>query len=232
MSSFQINELTIADALDRVDGAMLPERVLQDTLKVGFAKVKEDQTLIKELFYKMPERTLKDIMEFFAAHDVTVRQGLPIGEDPVFPIVAITNAADNEDQSADLMGSFMAEGLDISRLENSQILGHPLKSEYQVWCLGGKDSNAPLFLYYLAKAILTVNHLTLDAAGLHNVMFSGRDVTLREDIFPSTTFSRVLTVTCGNYFAVRVTERVGKALQVNTFTELPFSDTKKLLEDA
>jgi hypothetical protein len=226
----EIAPLSISDALDGQSGLMIPERVLQDLLKYGFNNVHSDQTLIDDLFHKYDPDTITAIKDYYANHTISIRQNFP-RDDIKFPMVTILNASDSEDQSIDLIGDFLTSDLDVTRTQATRTIGHGLRTEIQVFCLAGKDSNAVLWLYYVTKAILTANINTLNAHGLHNIIFSGRDITLREDLFPEITYARVLSISCQNYFSVKLTERVAKSLVFNVFTENQDSGTLNSLED-
>ena len=211
-----LSELPITDAQTKLFGAMLPERVLEEVLEAGYAAIKEDQSLIDDLFHKLDKKSLDDIKGYYDTHSVAVRQNFP-RDDIIFPIVTVVNGDDNENVDLDMLGDFMNSGFDAGFTQNEQILGHGVSSTFNIYCLAGKDSNAALWLYYLAKAIFMVNAKVLFAHGLHNVVMRGRDITLREDLFPEFTFARVLTLSCDNYFSIKATERVANKLTVALF---------------
>ena len=226
MTEFEVQELAIENALEHIPGTVIPERVIQEVLKLGFAAIHEDQSIIDDLFFSLPKDVKKEIKEYYAEHEVAVRQNFP--KDAIkFPIVAVVNGDDNEDPSLDFMGDFMTAEFDTALTNRLNVIGHALRTDFHIYCLAGKDANAALWLYYMAKAILVSNLLTLEAHGLQNSIFTGRDLRLREDLFPEFTFARMLGLSCVNYFSVRVTERVANSLVMNIFTEEPFSDTKE-----
>jgi hypothetical protein len=225
MNVFEIDELVVENAMDTLPGAVMPERVVQEVLKAGFLAIQNDLTLLDDLFYKLPQAALDSIKEYYGSHQVTVRQNFP-RDDLTWPIVAVVSGGDNEDVQSDYLGGFEGADFELSMTGRSQVLGHALRSDLQVICMSGKDANAALWLYYLAKAILMIAALTLESQGLQNVTFTGRDIQLRDDLTPEMTYARVLGVSCVNYFAVRVTERVASAVDVAIFTQEPFSGTK------
>jgi hypothetical protein len=227
---FDVEDLKVQDALDTIYGAVLPERVLQDVLKFGFDAIHKDQTLIDDLFYKLPKQVRDTIKQYYAEHIVTVRQNFP-KDGITFPIVTVVNGADNEDTSLDYMGGFEGADFDLALVNRIQVIGHALRTDFQIFCLAGKDANAALWLYYIAKAILLINCKTLEAHGMQNVTFTGRDIQLREDLFPEFTYARIIGLSCVNYFGVRVTERVARSLEVTVFTQEPFSDTKEQMTE-
>jgi len=221
---FEVMDGVLADEEGSLPGTSLPERVLQEVLKAGFIAIHKDQTLIDELFSTLPQSVRNSIKEYYAGHEVTVRLNFP-RDGITFPLVSILSGSDNEATDLDYLGGFEGAEFDSAYTTRVQALGHALRDDVQVFCMAGKDSNAVLWMYYLVKAILMVNMLTLEAHGLQNVTFSGRDVVLREDLFPEFTFARVLGLSFVSYFSVLVTERVAKALEVRVFTAEPFSDT-------
>jgi hypothetical protein len=219
--------LSIGDALNSLSGAMLPERVLQDLLAVGFARVKKTPEILTDLFFKLPSDELSSLQSYFADHEFPVRLNFP--QDAItFPLVTVVSNADSENVQADLLGDYLTSGYDAAAVEVQQVIGHAVHSDFQILCLTGKDSNAALWLYYVVKAILTLNIQTLNAQGLHNIVMQGRDVSLRQDLLPAMTFARMLTVTCDTYFSVRLTERVASSLVLSLFTEGPGSVTNKV----
>jgi len=208
----------ITDATGHLYGAMLPERVLYEIMKAGWAALKLDPSLVDDLLYKLDEATRDDIKAYLTTHTVTVRQNFP-KDDITFPIVVVTNGTDDENAGQDVLGDYMHTDFDGGLSTGTLTLGHALDSTYNIYCLAGKDSNAVLWLYYLSRALMMINYPEFDKHGIHNALMSGRDVTLREDLFPEFTFARMLTLRCLNYFAVRVTERVANSLVVRVFTE-------------
>lgn len=213
-----VETLPISDAIVKGYGTMMPERVFQELLKIGFTTIKSDTSLIDDLFHKLDEDTRDDMKAFFAAHVVDVRLNFPV-DSILFPMVTIVNQSDNEDVSSDVLGDFMGQEFDEGGSYTTEILGHALNSSYQVYCLAGKDSNAALWMYYLTKAVLMLNVQTLYVHGLHNIVYSGQDIRVREDLFPEKTYARLLTVQCFNWFSVRATQRVVSKLTVAAFTE-------------
>jgi hypothetical protein len=225
-----IETLSVTNAIDHVSGVMIPERVLQDLLKLGFANIKADTSLIDDLFYKYDSETLNAIKTYYTEHEIAVRVNFPRDEF-TFPLIAIVNTADLENVNSDLLGDYLtSEYSDASTVEIEKIVGHSVKSEFSIYCLAGKDSNAALWLYYVVKAILTMNTTTFNAHGMHNIILNGRDITLRQDLFPEMTYARVLALTCDNYFSVKLTEKIAHSLVIQIFTQQPFSDTKQLLD--
>lgn len=199
-------------------GAMLIERVLQDVLRRGFYELKRDTSIVDDLFYKLRLATRNDIKEYLEEHDTTVYLNFP-KETFKYPLLAIVNASDDESEGLDALGDHFGGAPYLGGETAGYYLGHGLNSRYNIFCLAGRDSNAVLWLYYLAKAVLMINRETLDSHGLYNVMMSGQDVSFKEDLLPEFSFARLLTVSCVNYFAVQVTQRVASKLIVNTFTQ-------------
>jgi len=211
-------ELSVGDAQSNLQGVMLPERVLQDLLKWGFGVLNDDTSLIDDLFHKLDKKSLTNLKHYYDTHDITVRTNFP-SDSFTWPIVSIVNADDSENPQMDVLGDFLGDSVNAAGTEVSRLYGHALNSRFDVYCLTGGDSNAALYLYYLVKAILLLNMQALHVHGLSNITFSGRDVQLREDLFPEFTYARVLSVNCNNYFSVSLTERAAKSLQLRIFTE-------------
>lgn len=209
-------DLTIDDAEEHQSGLMVPERVIQDLLKVGFVNLKTDLSIVDDLFFKYDKATRTDIKQFLTGNNFPVRLNFP-KDDFVFPLLAVVNASDVEEPTLDMLGDYATTEFDTAGTTAYITLGHCLKSEYQIFCLAGKDSNAALWLYYLAKAILVLNFKTLNVHGMHNIIYSGRDITLREDLFPELTYSRMLSLSCDNYFTLQATEKVANKLVVQVF---------------
>ena len=212
-------------------GTMLIERVLQDVLRKGFYELKLDPSLVDELFYKLRDVTRADIKDYLSAHNTAVHLNFP--KDTItFPMLAVLNAGDNESEGLDALGDHFGHAEYLGGQSANYFLGHGLNSQYHVYCLAGRDSNAVLWLYYLAKAILLLNRDTLDSHGIHNMMMSGQDISFREDLLPEFSFARLLTVSCVNYFAVQMTQRVASKLIVRTFTQQPGSTGTNSLDEA
>ena len=215
MSNLDISEATlpITDATPRLDGAMLPERVLQEVLKLGFDALKNDQTIFDDLLHKLDLDTRNDIKSFYSDNDVAVRLNFP--RDALkFPIVAIVNQSEDDDPNLALLNNHMDIQYSYGSGNAVNYVGVGQKCNYQIYCLAGKDSNAVLWLTYIVKAILLVNINELHKHGLHNISFTGRDITLREDLFTEFTYGRIVGVTCDTFFGVRLTEKVANTIQV------------------
>jgi hypothetical protein len=225
MSTLDVSQAIqpITDATPRIDGAMLPERVLQEMLKSGFAALKADQSTISELFHKLDLATLNDIKAFYAANSVTVRLNFP-RDDLKFPVVAIVTQSEDTDPGLELLGHHMDYGYEGGSVVTYKGLGQ--RCSYQLYCLAGKDSNAVIWLTHLVKAILLVNMDELHKHGLNNVTLNTRDVTLREDLFTEFTYGRVIGVTCDTYFGVKVTEKVANSLGITLYAVNHQSGTK------
>lgn len=201
-------------------GVMLLERVLQDVFRKGFYELKQDPSLVDEMFYKLRAATRADIKDYLSEHNVAVYLNFP-KETFTYPLLAIVNSGDNESEGLDALGDHFGHAEYLGGQTANYYMGHGLNSSYSVYCLAGRDSNAVLWLYYLAKAVLLLNRDTLDSHGMHNMMLNGQDITFREDLLPEFSFARLLTVSCVNYFAVQVTERVASKLIVRTYTQQP-----------
>lgn len=210
--------MTLTDASEVMYGAMLPERVLYEVMKVGFNAIQLDQGLIDDLLWKLDSAAREDIKTYFANHKVTVRQTFP-KEGITFPIVVVSNGTEEEPPQSDLIGDFMHGDFDVALTQGTEVVGTANQSRYNIFLLGGNDSNLVMWMYYLAKAMCLVNRDTIARHGMHNVIFTGQDVNLREDLFPEFTYARVLTLSCLNYFSVLLTERVANSIEVNVFTE-------------
>jgi hypothetical protein len=210
----------IEDAIlgaDYSHGTSLPERVLEELFKKCFPRIQADTDLLDDLFHRLDDAALKDIKDYYKSHNVTVRLNFPI-DDLKFPIVAVLCNSDDENVSADMLGDFMTAEQEVSGTQRNEIVGHSLKSNFSIYCLAGKDSNAAMWLAYVVRALLALNSTFLAGNGLHNPVITTRDISLREDLFPEMTFARIVTLTCDNYFAVRRSERVASALTLSLFT--------------
>ena len=199
-------------------GSSLPERVLQELLAFGLAKIHADPSLCDDLFWKLDEAAKADIHGYFADHAIPVRLDFPI-DDWTFPLVTIQVASDDENVAGDFLGDYMTTQPNTLGGSVDMMMGHALKSIYTVYCLAGKDSNAAMWLYYVVKAILVLNAESLMRQGLHNLTMSGRDISFQEQTLPEMTYARTLSLTCDNYFCVRKSERVATSLVQTLYVE-------------
>ena len=197
-------------------GSSMPERVLQELLRMGLAKVHEDPELVNDLLFKLDSDARQDALAYFAGHAIPVRLDIPI-DDFTFPLVAVEVTDDQEDVPNDLLGDFMTYRMEPGGTGMDEIIGHALKSTYTIYCLAGKDSNAAMWLYYVVKAILVLNLETLVKQGLSNITISGRGISFKEETLPEMVYGRVISLTCTNYFAVRRSERVATSLELSLF---------------
>lgn len=199
-------------------GTIIPERIIQEVLRLGLSRIHDDPSLIDTLFSTLDDTARNDIRAFYATHNVPVRVNYP--RDAItFPLVAIVSAGDNENQSYDVIGDFFTSEVDAARVEQINVIGYATRGDLNIMCLAGKDSNAPMWLYYVVKAILLLNRDTLVAHGLHNLTVAGRDVTFRDDLLPEFTYARSVTLSFDTHFSVTVSERVAKALTLSLFVE-------------
>lgn len=61
--------------------------------------------------------------------------------------------------------------------------------------LTSDNSHEVLIMYYWLKAMFTIFHETPELLGLRNLVFSGQDITLQENLAPPNIFHRNLTLT-------------------------------------
>jgi len=224
------DSLPISDAQTKIYGTMLPERVVQEVLKVGFSAIKNDTSIIQDLFHKLDNEALTDIEEYYKTHSVAVRTNFP-KDDFTWPIVAVVSSSDNEDPSLDSMGEFYGESLSVARTELTQVLGHTCQSTLNIYCLSGNDSNAALWLYYIVKALLIAHRLTFISHGMINQVVSGQDIQLREEMFPEFTYARVVALSFTNNFTIRLSDRIAAKLEVMVFSEDTETGIKTLLSE-
>lgn len=219
----------IPSGSDLQGGPILVERVLYDIIKLGLEEVHADPSLTDDLFFQFDTNTRNDIHKFFEEHRVAVRQNFPQDE-LTLPMVAVVNGDDSEQAAFDLLGDDLLETFTPDIGETNTLVGHAVQGTYRIFCIAEKDSNAALWLYYVIKALLILHRDQLQTHGLHNVVMSGADVTLREDLFPQRAFARVLTLSCIYFFSVPVTEKVATKLIMRIFTEDAVSGIKTELE--
>lgn len=191
-------------------GIPVPEFLLEDILRAGFAALKTTPAVLDDLFALYPLAFRAEALAFITTYKIDVRQNWPL-EALTQPTVCVVNSGTSEDASRDTLDNAMGAedaadpGAVISRY------GIAENCTYQLF-LSTPDPRMTIILSILVRALLILNFTTLMQGGLHNPMISQSDLRFSEEMLPMFQNPRVVTLSALAYFTVPVTERIIVAL--------------------
>ena len=197
----------LTDASEQYAGFMLGERVIQEILRLGFAQIHDYPDLIDTIFFKLTIDARRDIKEYLSTHVVDVRLNYPKDGDAM-PLVSIINAAGQEDIPNDVVGDqFPFNEEHYETPDGYRVVGHAERSTFNIYCQASKDSNAVMWIYYVAKALLMVNRDTLINHGFIDTTYTGRDISFDSQRQGDWVYVRILSLTCMHFESVALAEK-------------------------
>lgn len=175
-------------------------RYIKTVLENGITKIKEDPTILDELFrynYALGIEETNSCKEYFASKGFTVVNGYP-RSDSKFPLVAITLLGDSESEY------FLNN--DASTMEDvpEEFLGMDLKTTiwdymYQLF-IYTEHPDITAYYYEIVKSILLANVSTFIDLECFNISLSGSELMPDLRYLPEHLFSRQLTFKCSSEF--------------------------------
>lgn len=181
---------------------VLPELQIEKILVNGFACLYEQIDMLDELLSNYPEEMRAEAKKYLRQHRVSVVLNWP-REGVTLPVVAILNSGDSESPDKDVLGDFLNdEDLLDSDSVAKEMYGVAKQGTYSLIC-NSSDPRLSLYIGLFVETLLILNSITLQGAGLHNIVLNSGDLQFNESMLPEWVNARVVTLSCLHYHAVQ-----------------------------
>ena len=147
--------------------------------------------LLDGIFEDLPAEELADCKKFFGQRRVKIVHMFP-REQVDGPMYVISGPTERE--SRFFLGGYMGGGVTIDEDtgEASEDIGAIWDSTIRIGCWSTNSAQETIYLYHLAKHLLTANRELIEEAGLMNAQFSGTDWEPKPEYYPTFVYLRTL----------------------------------------
>lgn len=177
---------------------VLTQVTLQRLIQVGLKKLKEDVSLLDEIFrgYKFPEMEadygesyVEGIKTWFANTKIPVVQAWSFNPERI-PLISIHLSTEQEDESKAAFGDYFGPGTE------SEIGVGVFTVMLDIGIHTSKNGDEVLWLYYIVSYILFKNKMLADHLGLRLQTFSASDYTKNNALMADNIWTRWIKFRC------------------------------------
>ncbi len=200
--------------IDLTHDAPAPEFLLRNAIDSGFQTFVDNPELIDSLFAAYGDDVIAEVKSYLIARNdpagpgsadsgkSTVKTSINYPKDGFsLPHVAIVMGMDAEQSQYDAIGDAFDFRENESNTQVTVIRGIMTEAQYSLMIMS-QHSNLTVYLYILVKAIIIMNSIEFHKRGMQNIMLTGRDLTLDQNLFPEFAYGRQLVVKCLNHFKI------------------------------